>query len=40
MRTNRGVERESAAIWRPRNDQPVSMGLINQLKLINAIIEL
>jgi len=40
VRTNKGVERESVAMWRPRKDQPVSIGLISQFRLNNAIIEL
>lgn len=40
VRTSRGVERESVAIWRPRKDQPVSIVLINHFRLINAMIRL
>lgn len=40
MRTSRGVDRGSVAMWRLRDDQPVSAGLISQLRLIRAIIRL
>lgn len=40
MRTSNGVDRGSVAMWRPRNDQPVSAGLTSQLRLIKAMIKL